>query len=685
MGKPQHRLRALRSMAIAVGALLLVPASLGPAVSQVSKQAPVLKPVPQLLKPQHKGPIVAEQVNWSAWEDGKTVSLSILLHNVSGARIDKLVVQSISATDGRYTGPTKLPVGLAGIKVNDYSVLNALFEMPADDKAHMVTIVGEAAIKNAVAPFVATIAVRPIPGQQSTIRPRNGVMYKQRVDRSKFPPVVAPDPRLGRNAETPMMIPLGPPRAMFGPTRRPTKALGASDAGNIRINDNDPNNVGVGAPPDPSAAVESTDGVVLATYNTGMLYSTDGGNSFTPVNLFAPQPGNPARTSFFPNSYGGLCCDQVVIYLPQHNLFVWLLQYWPVTDAAGNITQPNAQRIAWARPADLRADFWNAWIWGDLTPDAEAGISSGLGGASNEWLDYPDLAYSDTYLYVSTDRGWPNAVGSIYSNRRFVARLSLADMLNPASGTVGYGYAELTGNGVTKSHFVQNAPARMVVGSLDNTSTMRIFTWPDSSGSIGNVTQGISSITTTYNSTIPDGSDWVAVGFPGNISGATYRARGPIGNEYLFAFNAGINGAGRPHSYVRLESLGPSGGGYTASAEYDIWNPDFAFAMASLGTNGSTDRPEIGITVSVGGGTIGYPQGTVGYKDDFVVYIMTGSNGSQMVRYGDYYATRPIPGGAHMFGTTLYDINLPGGSPAGSTCSTVPCSAIARYVEFGRP
>lgn len=679
----KNAVRSSRLMATLLSTLAVFVAllSLGTSTAQ-----PTFKPPgPQIALPGRKSPIVLQQVNWSVWDDGRTVSLSLLLRNISKADAKDVQINAVAAGKGQYSGPDKLPLKIGRLDAGEFAVVNALFAMPADGQTQQVSVGGVASFGAVTLPFAGVRLFTPRSSRVTRTPSRRGEFTKQNARQAKFPPVREPDPRLERNAETPMLIPLGLPRSLFPPTRRPTKVQRAGTAGTIRVTDNQSTPMGLGGPPDPSAAVDAVDGVVLMTYNTGLSYSTDGGAHFTNVGLFSPQPGNPARTSFFPSSYGGLCCDQVVIYLPQQNLFVWLLQYWPVANAAGNITQPNAQRIAWARPADLRADFWNAWTWGDLTANAVPGVSSGLGAANNEWLDYPDLAYSDEYLYVSTDRGWPDGVGSIYADRRFVARLSLADMANPASGVVHYGYAELTGNGVTKSHFVQDAPRRMVVGSLDDTSTMRIFTWPDSSGSISSVTQPISSITqgANYTSIIPDASDWVAVGFPGNISGATYR-RGPIGEEYLFAFDAGTNGPGRPQAYVRLESLGPSGAGYRGTAEYDIWNPDYAFAMAALGTNGSSDRPEIGMTVSVGGGTIGYPQGTVGFKDDFVLYIMTASTGSQMARYGDYFDTRPIPGAAHMFGTTLYDITVPAGSAPGSTCSTVACGSLVRYVEFGR-
>jgi hypothetical protein len=85
----------------------------------------------------------------------------------------------------------------------------------------------------------------------------------------------------------------------------------------------------------------------------------------------------------------------------------------------------------------------------------------------------------------------------------------------------------LTGsNGLNKTHFIQGAPGRMVVGSLDNSSTMRIFTWADSASTIPPPsTVGISSIPqgANYTSTAPDGSDWLAVSFPGNITGGAFR------------------------------------------------------------------------------------------------------------------------------------------------------------------
>jgi hypothetical protein len=222
----------------------------------------------------------------------------------------------------------------------------------------------------------------------------------------------------------------------------------------------------------------------------------------------------------------------------------------------------------------------------------------------------------------------------------------------------------------------------MVVGSLDNTSTLRVFTWPDSQSSIDNTTVGISSIQSgaSYTSVAPDGNDWYAVSFPGNITGGAYRRR--RADEYLFAFDAGASPPGRPRAYLRLENLTPTSGGYAVTEEYDVWNPDYAYGLGGLGSDGN----EIGITLAVGGGTIGYPQFAVGYKDDFVVFAVTSSSGVQSGRFGDYVPNRLVPGAGLFFGTGVYEVilnPLPPGTTTGN-CATTGCTVRMRYVQYGR-
>jgi hypothetical protein len=640
--------------------------------------------------PSGKPLIIFEQAVASVWDDSQTVGTQGLLKNVGDAQADDVRVTGFTLQDGSFDGPRMPPLALGDIPPGRDAVVDGVFRLstPADGRPRLITIEGD--YRQGTSPresFRATLTVNPDTKPPGPFFGTPGEIVLQNPNAVAYPtPPRIPDE--GPNAESPVFVPIGPPREVFPPTPSGTE-LGAVAAGApVEIPVNTSTGTGVGTPPDPNVASSGT-GVVLATFNTDIQISTDDGATFTNVGLFSADPSNPARTTFFPQSDGGLCCDQVIVYLQRQNLFVWLLQYRPITNAAGEITQSSRLRIAFATPEAVAADMWNAWTYGDLTAINRPGISTGLGINANEWLDYPDLAWSDTFLYVGVDRGWPDAAGSVYAGRRLVARLRLADMADTSSGVIRYNFAELTGSaGLNKGHFAQSAPGRMVLGSLDNSSTLRVFTWDDGSNSITNDTVGITQIQqgAAYNSPAPDGSNWVGVGFPGNISGSAFRRvfvdrDKPLREEYLFAFTAGRNaGAGRPRPYVRLQTLIPDGSGYRNFAEYDIWNNNYAFAMAALGSlNG-----EIGMTLGVGGGTFGVPQMAVGFRDDFIVYPVTSSTGTQMARYGDYFCTRNIPGRA-LFATEVYDIILNTPASATDTCATVGCTANVRYVEFGRP
>ncbi|MFZ1906573.1 MAG: hypothetical protein WAU56_14395 [Steroidobacteraceae bacterium] len=621
----------------------------------------------------------------SVWNSNPNkVGVELQIGNTGTAAANNVNVTSVAVSGGSFSGPGTLPIALGTIDADSDTMLDMVITVPVTNgsTAYRLTISGTYSYSGVVYGFTLNWAVIPNSAGPGTIASQSGIATIQNPSVVPYPPAPT-QPSFEPNAETPDFIPIGPPNTVFPPT--PTGTQLGTSAGSpsvqIPVNTTHYNNAGV--PPDPNATA-SGGGVVLATYNTGIAYSVDGGATFTDVNPFAAVPGEPSRTSFFPQSDGGLCCDQIVVYLPKQNIFVWSEQYWPITSGS-TITQPDRERIAWATPAAIKANFYDAWTYIDLTANGSS-VSSGLGTANNEWVDYPDLAWSSTYLYFDVDHGFPQP-GKVYTGQRIVARLSLADMVNPSATVVHYSYALLTGsNGLNKDHAAQMAPGQMVLASLDNSSTLRVFTWNDSDSSITNTTVGITQINqgSNYTSIAPDGSNWVGVSFPGNITGATYRTVFGPQDQYVFAFDAGVNGSGRPRSYVRLETLTPSGSGYSVVAEYDIFNPDYAFAMAGLGTDNSA---EIGLTLAVGGGTVGYPQDSVGFMDDFVVYQVTSSNATQTSRFGDYFGAKYIAASNEQFAAEAYDVilnPLPPGVTSG-TCATVGCSANMRYVQFGRP
>lgn len=670
----------------------------------------------------HRAHIVLQEAAVSVWDDKVTVGTQMELQNIGSGTAHDVRVTRVKVKGGTYKGPGALPTTVGELPAGKDAVLDAVLKLAAADGSPRTLIVeGRFREGGDQHRFRAEQIISPNAAPTGPIASVPGQTTKQNPGTATYPPPPPPAP-FGPNSETPIFVPIGPPRQLFPPTPTGTSLGTGAGGASVTI----PRNTSMrtaGVPPDPNSAAVSSSGVVLATYNTGISFSKDGGQTFTDIATLSPQPGNPSRTTFFPQSVGGLCCDQVVVYLANQNLFVWLMQYNPVTACATNcppapspatpatfkITQAPLLRIAWATPAAIVSDFWNAWTYADLTATAVPG-STGLGTLNTEWLDYPDLAWSNTFLYVAIDHG-NTTPGKVFTGRRIVARLSLADIANTAATTLHYDFAELTGsNGLNKCHFVQGAPGQMVLGSLDNSSTLHVFTWPDSSGSISPATVGVSQIQqgSSYTSTAPDGIDWLASSFPGNITGAAYRSvipglGQPSRDEYLFAFDAGVNaGGGRPQSYLRLETLTPSGGGYSAFAEYDVWNPSYAFAMGALGSDGNL----IGITLAVGGGTVGYAQESVGYKDDFVVFQVTNSNASQVfctancppqppgspaatfgTRFGDYFPNRLVPGSEGYFAAEAYDVvlnPLPAGVTSG-TCATVGCTANMRFVEYGRP
>jgi hypothetical protein len=109
----------------------------------------------------------------------------------------------------------------------------------------------------------------------------------------------------------------------------------------------------VESPQEPSAASDGQ--YVLETGNTWAAWSTDYGQHFTPLDV----------TKIFPtyaSSVGvssGICCDQVVRYIPSIDRFVWVMQY----NVDPNVTSRDALAIAVASPADLAANPITAWSW----------------------------------------------------------------------------------------------------------------------------------------------------------------------------------------------------------------------------------------------------------------------------------------------------------------------------------
>jgi hypothetical protein len=399
-----------------------------------------------------------------------------------------------------------------------------------------------------------------------------------------------------------------------------------------------------GFPPDASTAAASIDGVVLSTANTYLLFSKDDGQTFKQID----------PTTIFPQSDAGLCCDQVLLFNRRINLFFWLLQYTgtaaPAGSPAGTPGGPNRLRVAFASPAALKSNV-NAWQYFDLTQGTFKSAGS---------LDYPDLAFTDTFLYASVD-GCSSTVPCTQAGL-IVARMPLSDITG-TTGNIGVSYI---GPNETAEQLKAYA-GRLTQGSSDamywaghiDTSSLEIFHWPDNSNASDLHTATINSYCNSDFTTLaPDGQQWLdnlrSAG-TGAIIALTRKPSKNGNGEVWIGWTAARDDAGctqgRPQPYVKIVRIDDKT--LDSVGEYHIWNTPYAFAYPSLGTAPNGD---IGVSVAFGGPS-DYGSTTVGYLGDFVVYYVEKSDVTLTFALNNADGTPKVDGnGNPVLGTRFGDM-----------------------------
>jgi hypothetical protein len=364
--------------------------------------------------------------------------------------------------------------------------------------------------------------------------------------------------------------------------------------------------------------------------------SLDSGATFRYVNPYTK----------FPRVNGGFCCDQVVLYDLSRDLLFWLLQY--VEDGTRNTL-----RLAIARGDTLAT---NTWYYYDFTPD---GVNAAW---TRQWFDYPDLALSSNFLYLTSNMfrlsgGWTRAV---------ILRVSLDELAAGAGLTYNY-YASTTHGSF---RVTQGARDTAYWGAHTNLSSLRVFSWPENTTT---VTWNDVAVTPWSDAVRaapgPDGRDWCGRA-DGRIT-AAWVAKGVIG----FMWSAAQNPPTRPYPYVRVVRINEAT--KTLIAEPDLWNRNFAYCYPATAPN---DRGDLGLSVFYGGGTV-HPSHAVGIDDDFtpgvgwsLVTTRAGTNGPDRNRWGDYLAVRRhAPDGLTWVAT--------GYTQQGGSAGT---DIEPRFVHFGR-
>ena len=346
-------------------------------------------------------------------------------------------------------------------------------------------------------------------------------------------------------------------------------------------------------------------GIVLLSGNWFCNYSVNLGSTFTSMD----------PTTVFPSWKGHtFCCDQVVTYIPSIDRFVWFMQH--AADGKGI----GAFRLAVASPSDIKKKFQTAWTYWDFTA-ATFGLS--------EDMDYPDLAFTNQFLHVSTD--------ATTTGGRLVARFALSDIAK--GGTLpGLHNHPNKATDAVGSHLVQDSRDGAFWVGEPNNSSFKIYSWPDSSTTITPFTVGVAGWPNgTLSSTGPNGNDWLswlAGHVPQNqVCGATRT-----GNQLWLAWTA-ANGKGPaggfsfPNTHVRVAVVDVST--QKLVSESQVWNKDYAFAYPSLSVNG---QGEVAIAVGVGG-TKNDAHTSVGILGDQTVWHVDQGDFTPQ-RWGDFVTVR---------------------------------------------
>jgi hypothetical protein len=502
-------------------------------------------------------------------------------------------------------------------------------------------------------------------GSQGKLAPLNAATAEPQHPRGKYPPYEIPKNRVP-NEDHPRVVPTGTQRGTLAPSVQGSKLLkieknkpvgGAGDPVVVTQYNPQGTAANVGTPPDPNAARNGN--VILLSYNTRVMLSTNGGTSYVeldPTTIFPSGPTKDAAGNLLDN---GLCCDQIIRYVPKIDRFVWLMQFCG-TGTGGCLTGINKVRIASASTQDIVTGAGaTGWTYWDL--------ASATFNLSNTTMDYPDLAVGDNFLYFSADA---------VSQGLLVVRIPLNQIRD--SQTINMGYTTPSDGTATDgstaygSHISQNAGDTVFWAGSPKNTQIRVFSMTESSNQYSSRDIDIDSWpngTITLNA--PDGVDNFSFGWPGNaITGVTRRSN----TEVWFAWNASSN-ANFKNAHVEIVEINTSN--FTKITQWQIWNDSYAFVDPYLATNGNG---EVGISLAWGAANTNYMSNAVGILGDFIVWypeLSTASPVASQIRLGDYFSVSRNPGNPLLYDASGYAV-LKQAAPATGWYFD------PYYIQFGR-
>ncbi len=395
--------------------------------------------------------------------------------------------------------------------------------------------------------------------------------------------------------------------------------------------------------------------IVFYTGNHYAARSSDGGFSWIGVDPFA------GMTDF--------CCDQDVIYIPSRSLFIWERMGDPGTVGVNHI------RLGVSSEA-------TNWVFYDIYP---YDINTAW---TNQWIDYPNLAFSNNYAYLT---------GNMFSGtesyqKTIILRFSL-DSLKTNRLSYSYYSASATGifNLVKVFNFatVQGATDTMYWGAhvdcgfLYLSQCIRLYAWREDLGSVTWTDVQVSSFSTIESGgascSSPDGGD-VCARMDSRILGG-WIAHGIAG--FLWGANRDTS---HPYPYVDMLRIDVSS--KSLIDQPTLWSSNFAWLYAYVSPNA---RGDLGIVTFCSGastGACGYPTFVAGFyvgsasQAPWDLYrVSESTNGPSPTClqdatkpcWGDYVRGRPFNGNGNVWIASGFV--LQGGSE--------PSDVSPRFIVFG--
>ena len=397
---------------------------------------------------------------------------------------------------------------------------------------------------------------------------------------------------------------------------------------------------------EPAAGNEGARVLAAGNFNHAE-HSANGGLTWTDINL----GGGPADAPIN-------CCDMDIVYDQSRGL--WILSTLYINSSALN----GVVRL---------------FVFRTLPSAACSYTIDQAGTANNVLMDFPHIGLSNKFLYLAT-----NDIGGTPSQSARMRRFNLdqmADCLTASFST--YSWPNTT-EGQRVWRPVQGATDTIYWAHHSNSSTLRIFSWPETAAAPTNTTR-ILAATTFANPDCRGGSlnnDWTdslwshIVGF--NLNGAVGR------DNIAWFWNSAVT-AGTPQAHSRGAIFNKVG--LSLLAQPLVWNSAFCIGQISIAMN---ERGDIGATGSYGGraggtaaGAASAANGAVMMGDEYTAGLgifgtlfqtIAGTHNRTDARHGDYFTIHQHEPCDMWFSATNYALN-------GGTALT---NVNSRYVEFGR-